>query len=150
MAAELGLSEACCRSEDFLRFFSGDVDVAPAFQSWATPYALSIYGQEMYDNCPFKNGNGYGDGRACSVAEVVVGGRRWELQLKGSGTTPFSRGADGRAVVRSSVRKFLASEAMGHMGVSTTRALACVVSTSETCRRPWYSPDRRVPTTLEE
>jgi uncharacterized protein YdiU (UPF0061 family) len=152
VAAMVGLSEEACASEAFARFFGADQSAVPGMDtSWATPYALSIFGSEMYDNCPFKTGNGYGDGRACSIAEVVVDGRRWELQLKGSGTTPFSRGGDGRAVVRSSVRKFLASEAMGHMGVSTTRALACVVSKSETCRRPWYSDQKRnVPTTLEE
>eukprot|EP00435_Cladocopium_sp_Y103_P016127 s2269_g4.t1 len=94
----------------FLRFFSGDVDAIEGFQSWATPYALSIYGQEMYDNCPFKNGNGYGDGRALSIGEVVIEGQRWEMQLKGGGKTPFCRGADGRAVLRSSVREFLVSE----------------------------------------
>ena len=120
----VGLSEEACASEAFARFFGADQSAVPGMDtSWATPYALSIFGSEMYDNCPFKTGNGYGDGRACSIAEVVVDGRRWELQLKGSGTTPFSRGGDGRAVVRSSVRKFLASEAMGHMGVSTTHAL---------------------------
>ena len=116
--------------------------VLPNVQSWCTPYALSIYGQEMYQNCPFGNGNGYGDGRAVSIAEVLVptgttassgassgpGSGRWELQLKGGGTTPFCRGADGRAVLRSSVREFLVSEAMHALGVSTTRALSLVVS----------------------
>merc|ERR1711920_260125 len=96
-------------------------------------------GQPMYNNCPFGNGNGYGDGRAISIGEVVLDGKRWELQLKGAGTTPFCRGADGRAVLRSSVREFLASEAMHHLGVDTTRALCLIVSNSETAQRPWYS-----------
>ena len=61
------------------------------------------------------------------------------MQLKGGGTTPFCRGADGRAVLRSSIREFLASEAMYAMGVPTTRALSLVVSESETVRRQWYS-----------
>eukprot|EP00929_Paragymnodinium_shiwhaense_P061704 TRINITY_DN30843_c0_g1_i1.p1 TRINITY_DN30843_c0_g1~~TRINITY_DN30843_c0_g1_i1.p1 ORF type:complete len:694 (-),score=107.48 TRINITY_DN30843_c0_g1_i1:163-2244(-) len=144
MAAELGLSEEACRSEDFLRFFSGDGDAAPTFSSWATPYALSIYGQEMYDNCPFRNGNGYGDGRAISVGEIVLSsGRRWEMQLKGAGPTPFCRGADGRAVLRSSIREFLASEAMHAMGVSTTRAISLIASRVETAGRPWYSNRER-------
>lgn len=143
MAAELGLSEAACRTEEFLRFFSGDVDALPGLRSWATPYALSIFGKEMNENCPFKNGNGYGDGRALSVGEVVVNGQRWEMQLKGGGTTPFCRGADGRAVLRSSVREFLASEAMHCMGVSTTRALSLVLSEEETVQRPWYSDQLR-------
>jgi len=140
MAAELGISEEACRSEEFLRFFSGDIDAVPGFESWATPYALSIMGQQQYHNCPFKNGNGYGDGRAVSIGEIVTpSGRRWEMQLKGGGKTPFCRGADGRAVLRSSVREFLASEAMHHLGVSTTRALSLIVSKSETAERPWYS-----------
>ena len=58
--------------------------------------------------------------------------QRWELQLKGGGQTPFCRNADGRAVLRSSVREFLASEAMHALGVPTTRALSLIVSDSET------------------
>lgn len=140
MAGELGLSVDACRSQEFLRFFSGDVAAIPNMETWATPYALSIMGRQMYDNCPFKNGNGYGDGRAISIGEVVAPtGQRWEMQLKGAGPTPFCRGADGRAVLRSSVREFLASEAMHHLGVSTTRALSLIVSEDETTQRPWYS-----------
>lgn len=140
MAAELGLSAEACNSDEFLRFFSGDTEAVPGFDSWATPYALAIMGQQMTDNCPFKNGNGYGDGRAISIGEVVSpGGQRWEMQLKGGGQTPFCRRADGRAVLRSSVREFLASEAMHHLGVSTTRALSLIVSMQETAQRPWYS-----------
>jgi len=129
------------RSPNFAAFFSGDVGDSPA---WATPYALSIYGSEMTSNCPFGTGNGYGDGRALSVAEIISPqGQRFELQLKGAGRTPFSRGGDGRAVLRSSVREFLASECMASLNVSTTRALSLVVSRSETVQRPWYSQQRR-------
>lgn len=146
MAAELALTAEACRSAEFARLFSGDLSVADGFDSWATPYALSIFGEEMYDNCPFKNGNGYGDGRAVSIGEALMpSGRRWEMQLKGGGATPFCRGADGRAVLRSSVREFLASEAMHHMGVETTRALSLVVSQSETANRPWYSGTKELP-----
>ena len=148
MAEELRLSKLVT-SEAFLRFFSGDIDAIQGFESWATPYALSIYGQEMYDNCPFKNGNGYGDGRALSIGEVVVGGHRWEMQLKGGGRTPFCRGADGRAVLRSSVREFLASEAMHALGVSTTRALSLIVSQEETVDRPWYDQSKKRPVVNE-
>lgn len=63
----------------------------------------------------------------------------YELQLKGAGTTPFCRGADGRAVLRSSIREFLASEAMYALGVDTTRALSLVVSEVDTIQRPWYA-----------
>jgi hypothetical protein len=67
---------------------------------------------------------------------------RWELQLKGSGRTPFARGGDGRAVVRSSVREYIASEAMFFLGVPTTRALSLVVAKNKAERvpRPWYKP----------
>eukprot|EP00747_Dinoflagellata_sp_TGD_P218799 gnl/TRDRNA2_/TRDRNA2_91000_c0_seq2.p1 gnl/TRDRNA2_/TRDRNA2_91000_c0~~gnl/TRDRNA2_/TRDRNA2_91000_c0_seq2.p1 ORF type:complete len:594 (-),score=85.48 gnl/TRDRNA2_/TRDRNA2_91000_c0_seq2:170-1873(-) len=140
VAEALGLRAEDCASEAFTAFFSGDHDIAEGLlESWCTPYALSIMSQPMYNNCPFGTGNGYGDGRAISVGEVVVAGRRWEMQLKGAGPTPFSRGADGRAVLRSSIREFLASEAMHHLGVDTTRALSLVVSRSEAVVRPWYS-----------
>lgn len=72
-----------------------------------------------------------------SIGEVVRNGERFELQLKGCGRTPFSRGFDGRAVLRSSIREYLASEAMHHMRVPTTRALS-VITTGLTVRRPWY------------
>eukprot|EP01062_Namystynia_karyoxenos_P025948 TRINITY_DN20311_c0_g1_i1.p1 TRINITY_DN20311_c0_g1~~TRINITY_DN20311_c0_g1_i1.p1 ORF type:complete len:643 (+),score=191.16 TRINITY_DN20311_c0_g1_i1:98-1930(+) len=146
MARELGLSEEEMHSERATRFLSGDTKQVRAFHdagSWATPYALSIYGQPR-DPSPdtFGTGNGYGDGRAISIAEVNLGpGRRWELQLKGAGGTPFRRTGDGRAVLRSSLREFLASEAMHAMGVSTTRALSLVASRTEKAQRPWYSPD---------
>mmetsp|Transcript_16302 Transcript_16302/g.42317 ORF Transcript_16302/g.42317 Transcript_16302/m.42317 type:complete len:604 (-) Transcript_16302:261-2072(-) len=141
MAAALGISVEVCQSEAFVAFFAGNMEACPGMISWATPYALAIMGTPMVQQCPFRDGTGYGDGRAVSVGEVVVDNARWELQLKGGGTTPFCRGADGRAVLRSSVREFLASEAMDALGVSTTRALSLVVSGSETVARPWYSAD---------
>ncbi|HVY25047.1 MAG TPA: YdiU family protein [Polyangiaceae bacterium] len=68
-----------------------------------------------------------GDGRAITLGELVNSrGEHWELQLKGAGPTPYSRRADGRAVMRSSVREFLCSEAMHHLGIPTTRALSLV------------------------
>jgi uncharacterized protein YdiU (UPF0061 family) len=143
---ELGLSEALAHDEQFLRLFSGDISVAREPMrpfGWATGYALSIYGTEYIQQCPFGTGNGYGDGRAISVFEGVFNGRRWEMQLKGGGPTPYCRGADGRAVLRSSVREFLAQEFMHALGVPTSRSLTLVVSRSETVRRPWYSPNSR-------
>jgi uncharacterized protein YdiU (UPF0061 family) len=134
----------CKEDSRFARFFSGDTSALTeeGFKhSWATPYALAIYGRDFTDNCPFGNGNGYGDGRAISIGEVSLPtGHRWEFQLKGAGPTPFCRGADGRAVLRSSIREFLVSEAMFHLGVSTTRALSLTVSGTETVKRPWYNP----------
>ena len=143
---ELGLSDALVHDEQFRRLFSGDISVAQAPMrpyGWATGYALSIYGSEYTQQCPFGTGNGYGDGRAISVFEGLFQGQRWELQLKGGGPTPYCRGADGRAVLRSSVREFLAQEFMHALGVPTSRSLTLYVSRSETVRRPWYSPNSR-------
>jgi len=70
-----------------------------------------------------------GDGRAITLAEVEgAAGAPWELQLKGAGPTPYSRRADGRAVLRSSLRELVCSEAMHHLGVPTTRALSLVLT----------------------
>ena len=112
--AELGFSDELAHSAEFTRFFSADLSAAPEplrKLGWATGYALSIYGSEYVQQCPFGTGNGYGDGRALSVLEGRFRGRRWEMQLKGAGRTPFARSGDGRAVLRSSLREFVASEA---------------------------------------
>jgi uncharacterized protein YdiU (UPF0061 family) len=82
-----------------------------------------------------------GDGRAISLGEWLRDGRRHELQLKGAGPTPYSRRADGRAVLRSSIREFLCSEAMHHLGVPTTRALTLVVTGEAVVRDMFYSGD---------
>ena len=80
-----------------------------------------------------------GDGRAITLGELVgAAGDAWELQLKGAGRTPYSRSADGRAVLRSSVREFLCSEAMHHLGVPTTRALSLVATGDEVRRDMFY------------
>lgn len=113
----LNISSEGARSETFVRVFSGGGCSGEAGEtvSWSTPYALSIYGQETIPQGAGSDGSGYGDGRAVSIAEaLVVPGTavelvaapagRLELQLKGAGRTPFCRGADGRAVLRSSVR----------------------------------------------
>ena len=160
----------CAKSPAFTSFFSGDLagSIAAAGVSetgvedpeltaawrkwpkdgWASGYALSIMGEELKQQCPFKTGNGYGDGRAMSVLEVAIAddedappafeAPRWEFQLKGAGRTPYCRGADGRAVLRSSVREFVVSEAMHALGVPTTRALCLIESTTESVQRPWY------------
>ena len=80
-----------------------------------------------------------GDGRAMSLGEVVTSsGNRLELQLKGAGPTPYSRRADGRAVLRSSLREFVCSEAMHHLGIPTTRALSLVTTGDEVVRDMLY------------
>ena len=143
---ELGLSESLAHDAQFQRLFSGDITAAQAPMrpvGWATGYALSIYGTEYTQQCPFGTGNGYGDGRAISVFEGLFKGQRWEMQLKGGGPTPYCRGADGRAVLRSSVREFLAQEFMHALGVPTSRSLTLYTSRAETVRRPWYAPHSR-------
>ncbi|MGP9831382.1 protein adenylyltransferase SelO [Marinobacter sp. NSM] len=143
---ELGFADPLAQSEDFVRMFSGDLTGVPEplrKTGWACGYALSIYGNEYTQQCPFQTGNGYGDGRAVSVLEAVINGQRWEIQLKGGGRTPYCRGADGRAVLRSSVREFLAQEHMHALGVPTSRSLSLYVSKTEKVRRPWYSEGSR-------
>ncbi len=84
------------------------------------PFAM-CYGGHQFGNWAGQ----LGDGRAINLGEVVnARGQHWTLQLKGAGPTPYSRSADGLAVLRSSVREFLCSEAMFHLGVPTTRALS--------------------------
>ena len=97
-------------------------------QTWATCYGASFAG---------RYGGQRGDGRAVSVG---IADGRYEVQLKGAGVTPYSRRFDGRAVLRSCIREFLASEAMHHLRVPTTRALA-VVTTGETISRAWYDAE---------
>lgn len=143
---ELGLADHLAQSSDFMRMFSGDLsEVPPPLRrlGWACGYALSIYGTEYTQQCPFRTGNGYGDGRAMSVLEATLGGRRVEMQLKGGGRTPYCRGGDGRAVLRSSVREFLAQEHMHALGVPTSRSLSLYASKTETVTRPWYSEGSR-------
>ncbi len=143
---ELGFADSLAQSPEFIKMFSGDTSHVPKpmrTAGWACGYALSIYGTEYTQQCPFQTGNGYGDGRAVSVLEAVINGQRWEMQLKGGGRTPYCRGADGRAVLRSSVREFLAQEHMHALGVPTSRSLSLYVSKTEQVDRPWYSEDSR-------
>ncbi len=119
VARLLDLSEAACASDTFLQVFAGN-----ALLAGMEPYA-ACYGGHQFGTWAGQ----LGDGRAISLGEVVnAAGQRWELQLKGAGATPYSRSADGRAVLRSSIREFLCSEAMAHLGVPTTRALSLVAT----------------------
>lgn len=138
---ELGLDDSLATSEEFISMFSANLSNVPEPMSrvgWACGYALSIYGREYYQQCPFQTGNGYGDGRAISIYEGVFNNKRWEMQLKGGGPTPYCRGADGRAVLRSSIREFLAQEHMHALGVPTSRSLSLFTSKTETVKRPWF------------
>lgn len=112
----------------FTQLFSGNQLLAGM-----QPYAC-CYGGHQFGNWAGQ----LGDGRAINLGEVkTVQGEYWTLQLKGAGPTPYSRTADGLAVLRSSVREFLCSEAMHHLGVPTTRALSLVV-TGEKVRRDMF------------
>lgn len=99
------------------------------------PYAACYAGHQ------FGNWAGQlGDGRAITLGEwVTTAGKSWELQLKGAGPTPYSRRADGRAVLRSSVREYLMSEAMHYLGVPTTRALSLVSTGDPVLRDMFYN-----------
>ena len=98
------------------------------------PYA------QRYGGHQFGNWAGQlGDGRAISLGEVEIGTKTFELQLKGSGLTPYSRFADGKAVLRSSIREFLCSEAMYHLGIETTRALSLVTTGEHVVRDIMYN-----------
>ncbi|HTV18421.1 MAG TPA: YdiU family protein [Polyangiaceae bacterium] len=117
-----------CESAAFLDVFSGNRVLGDM-----QPYA-ACYGGHQFGNWAGQ----LGDGRAITLGEVAArNGQRWELQLKGAGATPYSRTADGRAVVRSSVREFLCSEAMFHLGVPTTRAL-CLIGTGDPVLRDMF------------
>jgi serine/tyrosine/threonine adenylyltransferase len=98
------------------------------------PFA-ACYGGHQFGNWAGQ----LGDGRAISLGEVInAAGQRHELQLKGAGPTPYSRMGDGRAVMRSSVREFLCSEAMHHLGVPSTRALSLVHTGDQVVRDMFY------------
>lgn len=129
MAGRLGFGADLLDSPDFPRVFGGNALYA-GMQPWAANYGGHQFGHWAGQ---------LGDGRAISLGELVTGqGERWELQLKGAGRTPYSRGADGRAVLRSSIREFLCSEAMHHLGVPTTRALSLVGTGEAVVRDMFY------------
>lgn len=117
-AALLGLAPSVLTTPEFLQVFSG-VQPLPGGDTLAAVYSGHQFGVWAGQ---------LGDGRAHLLGEVVGPDGGWELQLKGAGMTPYSRMGDGRAVLRSSVREYLASEAMHGLGIPTTRALALVVS----------------------
>jgi hypothetical protein len=129
MAAELGFSEADVASAEFAGVFGGNA-LLPGMQPFATNYGGHQFGHWAGQ---------LGDGRAISLGEAVLAdGQRRELQLKGAGPTPYSRSADGRAVLRSSIREFLCSEAMHHLGMPTTRALSLVGTGENVVRDMFY------------
>ncbi len=129
LALQLGFPECYCRSDAFLQCMAGNQLLAGSIP-YATRYGGHQFGQWAGQ---------LGDGRAINIGEVIdLNGQSQCLQLKGAGPTPYSRGADGRAVLRSSVREFLCSEAMHFLGVPTTRALSLVGTGDSVLRDMFY------------
>lgn len=129
VAALLEIDRPDVESPAFAQVFGGN-----ALLDGMDPYAAS-YGGHQFGVWAGQ----LGDGRAITLGEVVnEAGERWELQLKGAGATPYARMADGRAVLRSSIREFLCSEAMHHLGIPTTRALSLVATGEQVVRDMFY------------
>lgn len=129
VSADLGFDKQFCASEEFAALMSGN-KTFPGSEPFAMRYGGHQFGQWAGQ---------LGDGRAINLGELATSdGRVLNLQLKGAGPTPYSRGADGRAVLRSSVREYLCSEAMFHLGVPTTRALSLVLTGDEVLRDMFY------------
>ena len=128
VAELLDITPATCASAEFTQVFSGN-----HLLDGMDPFAM-CYGGHQFGHWARQ----LGDGRAITLGETVNrAGQRLALQLKGAGPTPYARTADGLAVLRSSVREFLCSEAMHHLGVPTTRAL-CVLVTGESVMRDMF------------
>jgi serine/tyrosine/threonine adenylyltransferase len=123
-AALLGLNPAEGEGDYWVRVFSGH-ETLPGSEPFAMLYAGHQFGAWVPQ---------LGDGRAILLGEALTPDGRFDLHLKGAGPTPYSRGFDGRAVLRSTIREYLCSEAMHGLGVPTTRAL-CIVGSDEPVRR---------------
>lgn len=129
VAELIGISKEEIKTEEFLNIFSGKEILAET-----QPYAMCYAGHQ------FGNWAGQlGDGRAINLTEVQNNNQFYTLQLKGAGKTPYSRTADGLAVLRSSIREYLCAEAMHHLGVPTTRSLSLILSGDQVLRDVLYN-----------
>ncbi len=128
MMAELGFTDTDVRSEEFLQYMSG-----AKLMAGSQPYAM-CYGGHQFGHWAGQ----LGDGRAINLGAVLHDDQSWMLQLKGAGPTPYSRTADGLAVLRSSVREHLCSEAIYHLGVATTRSLSLALTGDQVLRDVLY------------
>jgi len=128
LAKELNITESELESEGFRDVMSGNL-VLPN----SKPYAM-CYGGHQFGNWAGQ----LGDGRAINLCQLSAQDKSYTLQLKGAGPTPYSRTADGRAVLRSSIREYLMSEAMFHLGVPTTRALSLCLTGDQVLRDMMY------------
>jgi len=119
LAVELGLDSLADDARELPGIFSGAI-LPPGGQSIAQVYAGHQFGHFNPQ---------LGDGRAALLGEIITdAGKRYDIQLKGSGRTPFSRGGDGKSWLGPVLREYILSEAMHHLGIPTTRALAAVAS----------------------
>lgn len=125
----IGLSKKDTSTKKFLNVFTGN-----SILKNTKPYAM-CYGGHQFGQWAGQ----LGDGRAINLCEVFYNNKQWALQLKGAGETPYSRSADGLAVLRSSIREYLCSEAMYHLGVPTTRALSLALSGDKVLRDIMYN-----------
>jgi uncharacterized protein YdiU (UPF0061 family) len=129
VGAILGLARPTSNQDTTVEILAGN-RLVPGMRPYAARYGGHQFGHWAGQ---------LGDGRAITLGEIVNRmGQRWELQLKGAGPTPYSRNADGRAVLRSSIREFLCSEAMHHLGVPTTRALSLIRTNDQVVRDMFY------------
>lgn len=130
MAALIDLDADAMNAPEMIDALAGN-RLLPGMAAYATCYGGHQFGHWAGQ---------LGDGRVIFLGEVINrAGQRWEMQLKGAGPTPYSRRADGRAVLRSSVREFLCSEAMHHLGIPTTRALSLVATGELVVRDMFYN-----------
>lgn len=136
LAQEMGITDASMQSSDMLSALSGN-GLLPGMAHYATRYGGHQFGHWAGQ---------LGDGRAIFLGELINNNKRFVMQLKGAGETPYSRNADGLAVLRSSLREFLCSEAMYHLGVPTTRALSLVATGNPVVRDMFYDGNPQVET----
>lgn len=126
LAKMLGISAKELNGDECLQLLSGGLnhDDIDSFSVVYSGHQFGVWAGQL------------GDGRAITLGELAVGDNNelWDLQLKGAGTTPYSRFGDGRAVLRSSIREYLCSEAMHGLGISTTRALCLSVGKTTAVR----------------
>lgn len=128
MANELGITQEETKKTLFKKIFTGNEVYLNT-----KPYAM-CYGGHQFGNWAGQ----LGDGRAINLFEVEHDNNNWKVQLKGAGETPYSRTADGLAVLRSSIREYLCAEAMYHLGVPTTRSLSLALSGDDVLRDVMY------------
>jgi uncharacterized protein YdiU (UPF0061 family) len=128
LAAEMGLTPAFYESHEFIRIMTGN-----SLASGSQPFAM-CYGGHQFGHWAGQ----LGDGRAINLGNISIDTTNYELQLKGAGPTPYARTADGLAVLRSSIREFLCSEAMHNLGIPTTRALSLTLTGEEVLRDVMY------------